>query len=79
MYCALKFPASLFFVCALRLEELSEPRTLLLGTLSLSLSHGLPRARALAHLRTHTRARVKGQCQNLTNSLRVVKVFTVKS
>lgn len=60
----------LFFgACALGLEERSEPRALLLGTLW----HGLPRARASAHLRTHAHA--PKDSKNQTNPLRLVEGF----
>lgn len=78
MYCAQKCPASCALVCALRLEELSEPRTLLLGTLSLSLSLKGCHACGHPHTYVHTRVIVKGQCQNLNNLPRVVKVVAVK-
>lgn len=68
MYCALKFPASLFFVCALRLEELSEPRTLLLGTLSLSLMG--------CHVRVHSHTYVHTRVHASKDSARILLIHS---
>lgn len=70
-WCLRKTEISFIFgACALRLGERSEPRALLLSTLW----HGLPRARASAHLRTHAHA--PKDSRNLTNPHRFVGGFS---